>query len=354
MSYIFSASVREDDRQRAAFNALTRQTFGFDFEDWYQAGHWGDFYIPHALFDGEKAVSNVSVNLMQFDICGEKKNYVQLGTVMTDEAYRGQGLNRQIMERVLEEYAGKADGIYLFGNDSVLDYYPKFGFRPAKEWEYYLNRKQLESAATASVAEAQEACAAGKMSKGAAAGGRPESAAAGICAEVYHLEKVDMERDEERLYKLIRDCGGQNSVEGSGCMTPGETACSAGMQNPNDGMYMNENLNLYQFWFAAGYGDSIYLIPEKEAYAAADLEGGTLFLHQIFGKKAVDVAAFAKAFAASSGEAVTEVVLGYTPVNKELFQVREHKEEDCMLFILGKDLDRVEREKLRFPEMSHA
>ena len=29
-----------------------------------------------------------------------------------------------MMEAVLEEYAGKVDGIYLFGNDSVLDYYP--------------------------------------------------------------------------------------------------------------------------------------------------------------------------------------------------------------------------------------
>ena len=106
MKYIFSKTVRDNDAQRAAFNALTRQTFGFDFQDWYNAGHWGDFYIPHTLFDGERAVANVSVNLMRFDMGGVKKNYIQLGTVMTDENYRGQGLSRWIMERILEEYAG--------------------------------------------------------------------------------------------------------------------------------------------------------------------------------------------------------------------------------------------------------
>lgn len=59
-------------------------------------------------------------------------------------------------------------------------------------------------------------------------------------------------------------------------------------------------------------------------------------------------------FAASFGEAVKEVVLEYTPAHKETFLVREHKEEDCTLFILGEDLERVEGEQMMFPVMSHA
>ena len=77
--------------------------------------------------DEGRVVSNVSVNRIRFDLGGKKKDYIQIGTVMTDEKYRGKGLNGQIMERVLKEYEGKADGIYLFANDSVLNYYPKFG-----------------------------------------------------------------------------------------------------------------------------------------------------------------------------------------------------------------------------------
>jgi len=95
-------------------------------------------YIPHVLADGERVVSNVSVNIMHFDICGAKKNYIQLGTVMTDSSYCGKGLNRYIMENILEEYKGNTDGIYLFANDTVLDYYPKFGFVPSKEYEYFM------------------------------------------------------------------------------------------------------------------------------------------------------------------------------------------------------------------------
>ena len=138
MKYNYITVVKNDDRLRESFNELTRKTFCFDFVSWYETGHWGEMYLPHVLVDGDKVISNVSVNLMQFDLNGEKKNYIQLGTVMTDPEYRDQGLNRFIMEQILREYEGKVDGIYLFGNDSVLDYYPKFGFRPSKEYEYYL------------------------------------------------------------------------------------------------------------------------------------------------------------------------------------------------------------------------
>lgn len=39
MEYEFSNSVRDNDKLRKSFNELTRQTYGFDFADWYEAGH---------------------------------------------------------------------------------------------------------------------------------------------------------------------------------------------------------------------------------------------------------------------------------------------------------------------------
>lgn len=119
-----------------------------------RAGHWGEMYIPHVLCDGDKVISNVSVNLMQFDVQGVKKNYIQIGTVMTDEAHRGQGLNREIMD------------------------------------------------------------------------------------------------DSDR-------------------------------RNENDGMYMSENLGLYQFWMAAGFGENLFYIPETGNYTVAKVEGAVLHIHQI-------------------------------------------------------------------------
>ncbi|MBO5199253.1 MAG: GNAT family N-acetyltransferase [Lachnospiraceae bacterium] len=298
-NYKYSVTVKNNDLLRASFNELTRQTFGFDFVDWYESGHWGEMYIPHSVVDGEKVVSNVSVNLMQFDMGGVKKNYIQLGTVMTDTEYREQGWNRRIMERILKEYEGKADGIYLFGNDSVLNYYPRFGFRPSKEYEYYMPWNYGENIVP------------------------------------YVIEKVDMSQEEqsERLYDVIRNYSGDPAV-----------------RNQNDAMCMSDNLGLYQFWMAAGFGESIYYLPETGTYASADAEEGVLRLHQIFGKARVDIARLAKAF----GEAVKEVVLEYTPVHKAEFLVREHREDDCTLFLLGEDLERIEKEKLRFPVLSHA
>jgi hypothetical protein len=41
-----------------------------------------------------KVIANVFTNLIDFDIDGTKKHYAQIGTVMTGQDYRGQGLSR--------------------------------------------------------------------------------------------------------------------------------------------------------------------------------------------------------------------------------------------------------------------
>lgn len=37
------------------------------------------------------------------------------------------------MDKVLEEYENKVDFMYLFANDTVFDFYPKFGFKAVEE-----------------------------------------------------------------------------------------------------------------------------------------------------------------------------------------------------------------------------
>ncbi|MCI9078228.1 MAG: GNAT family N-acetyltransferase [Lachnospiraceae bacterium] len=298
-NYIYSTNVRDNDILRNSFNILVRKTFCFDFTEWYNAGYWGEMYIPHVLSDGERVVSNVSVNIMQFDICGIKKNYIQLGTVMTDSEYCGKGLNRYIMENILEKYRDSTDGIYLFANDTVLDYYPKFGFVPSKEYEYFM----------------------------------PCSGMADVKPYVLERASISQERHSVGLY---------NAITGY-CNDDGFT-------NQNDRMYMDKNPGLYQFWMAEGFWERIYYIPEKGAYVAADMEGKVLHIYQVFGKKYIETRRLAKSF----GEGVEEVVTGYTPVCKEEFQIREHKEEDCTLFIMGEDLQRIEKDKIMFPVLSHA
>jgi GNAT superfamily N-acetyltransferase len=126
---------RDDKALRDSFNALAEQTFGLNFEGWYQNGFWKDNYDPHSIVIDGEVVSNVSVNRTDLMIGGRRYRILQLGTVMTAEHSRGKGYGRAIMEYIEKEYAD-VDGIYLFANDTVVDYYPRFGFRPAVEYAY--------------------------------------------------------------------------------------------------------------------------------------------------------------------------------------------------------------------------
>lgn len=282
-----------------SFNELTRKTFGFDFIKWHAAGHFGDMYVPHVIMDRDKVVSNVSVNQMQFDVGGVIKNYIQIGTVMTDQKYRGQGLNRKIMESVLQEYEGKTDGIYLFGNDSVLNYYPKFGFVPCKEYEYYFSCETKSD------------------------------------LHPYSLEKVDMSDGVQagKVYTVLE-----------------EYFAAPYSSNENDAMYMSENLGLYHFWLDSAYKNDIYYLPECDSFVVGALKEGKLYLYQIISKYKVELERVARAF----GDGFSEVVMGYTPVYKNGLCIREHKEEDCTLFIMGEDLKSVHDKQMMFPILSHA
>lgn len=126
---------RNDEKLRRSFNELAERTFGLNFEEWYQNGFWGDNYDPYSVVIDGKVVANVSLNRTDMMVGGQRKRLYQLGTVMTAEEFRGRGYIRAIMAQI-EKDTRDADGIYLFANDSVLDFYPKFCFAPGKEYCY--------------------------------------------------------------------------------------------------------------------------------------------------------------------------------------------------------------------------
>jgi len=293
--YRLTTAVRENEALRASFNELTRKTFGFDFALWHARGGWGEDYVPHALVDGGRIVANVSVNRMRFQTENGMKNYIQLGTVMTDPEYRMQGLGRALMECVLARYAAGADGIYLFANDSVLNYYPRFGFRPMMEYETVIPA-------------------------GAAAEARP-----------YALERVDLEEPSarERFDAALKE------------LEQGQE---------NDALFMSANRGLYQFWLDGEYADCIYFIPERSAYAVVATQGERAQVLQVFGRERVDLLSLVRGLGAQA----KETALGYTPIRRDGFAVQPVHEEDCTLFVLGEDLWSMERERLRFPALSHA
>ena len=218
MKYTYVKDYKNNDKLRRSFNELTQKTFDFNFVNWYDSGFWGEKYIPHSLVSDGMVIANVSVNLMDFNMDGEAKHYIQIGTVMTDNDYRGQGLSRYLMEKIIDEYKDKSDGIYLFGNDSVLNFYPKFGFVKSKEYQYSKVISPVDN--------------------------------------VRKVEHIDMndKTNQKNFFDAV-----EKSVE-------------------NDRFTMN-NEGLIAFWTVGS--KLVYYLAEENAYIIARVKEGDLFIHQI-------------------------------------------------------------------------
>ncbi|HOU83948.1 MAG TPA: GNAT family N-acetyltransferase [Spirochaetota bacterium] len=131
-----------DENLFSSFNDLANKTFSLDFSTWKKAGCYDGSYVPHSFAQDGKIIANVSVTKVDMMINHKFVRAIQIGTVVTDASFRGQGLSRKLIEVVLKEYSS-ADLFYLFANDSVLDFYPKFGFHPSDEF-LYCNDNLLE------------------------------------------------------------------------------------------------------------------------------------------------------------------------------------------------------------------
>lgn len=225
---------REDTSLRLSFNALAEATFGLNFENWYQMGYWTDNYDPYSILLDGKIVANVSLNRTDMVIGGERKRLYQLGTVMTDPAYRNRGLIRAIMEEI-EKDTADADGIYLFANDTVVDFYPKFGFASGKEYLY-----------TKTVSQ----------------------------AGANRMIPVSMS-DPENRKKLAAAM--QRSTFQTGCT-------------------MVDNPGLIFFYAAQFMQDCVYYCTDLDCWAIAEQDNGELLLHNVFAGDGVSLDAAIRAF----------------------------------------------------------
>lgn len=70
--YQFDYDYKNTDFRREALNRMTKETWGFSFEHWYQNGFWPDSCVPYSLFDLQKMVSHGHRN--DFHLCAGRKN----------------------------------------------------------------------------------------------------------------------------------------------------------------------------------------------------------------------------------------------------------------------------------------
>ncbi|TXF94961.1 GNAT family N-acetyltransferase, partial [Listeria monocytogenes] len=133
---------------RDSFNKLAESTFDINFEEWFRSGFWNDKYVCYSYIDNNEVISNVSINKMNLIYQGENYSALQIGTVMTHPNYRGQGLAKNLLNHVIAKYEDQYDFLYLFANDTVLDFYPKFGFERIEESSFTVDACNLKKKAS--------------------------------------------------------------------------------------------------------------------------------------------------------------------------------------------------------------
>ena len=227
-------TYRHNEALRRSFNALAEKTFGLNFENWYQNGFWGENYNPYSVVMDGEVIANVSLNRTNLLVNGEVKRVYQLGTVMTDEAYRNQGLIRAIMAEI-EKDTADADGVYLFANDEVVDFYPKFGITRGNEFICTREVKQ-DTACT--------------------------------------MKPIPM--DSPAQWAVL------NKAMESSCF--------------REGCRMVDNPGLIFFYVSQFMQDCVYFCEDLDAYVIAEVEDGNLLIHNIFSGADVSLDAVIRAF----------------------------------------------------------
>jgi Predicted acetyltransferase len=136
MDYEFVRDYRDDARLRGSFNRLASRVFGLSFDAFYSRGLWDGSYVCHSFLYRGEIVANVSATKMNLTVNGGTRAAVQLGTVMTAPEHRKKGLAAALMRRTIADCEKSGAFVYLFANDTVLDFYPKFGFRKRGEFVF--------------------------------------------------------------------------------------------------------------------------------------------------------------------------------------------------------------------------
>lgn len=266
----FVTNYQKHTAQRESFFKLAHETFGIDLKTWYEQGNWTDSYVPFSIAEDDQIIANVSVNHMNFLYHGRARKAIQLGTVMTAPAYRGQGLSRCLIERVLQEYSKQCEFIYLFANRTVLDFYPLFGFHRASEFTH--SKRYVRPSSPLSVRKLD----------------------------------LDLPDDKGLLLRL--------------------TSCPI----PVSSISMLDGQPLLLFYLRSMNRDNLYLINES-VLAVAEYQGDTLFLADLFSQLPF---AFDQVVGALLTEDEMQVEFGFTPLAEGTFEVSEITDDEEALFTL--------------------
>lgn len=324
----------QDAAARAALGALTQAAFGFDFEAWAARGFCAHgAYVPYSFEEDGRILSNVSVNRMEFCLNGEKRRWLQLGTVATREDMRGRGLARRLVEIALADSMDGYDGVYLFANPEVSGFYEKCGFIRGIEYrsfpraEAYLNT----DARLSSMRERGDSCAEARLDTGA---------------------RLPLARERGDSRAEARLDTGARFVP----VNPGDERALAAYQRavhetePYAALWQENGFGLAMFYTMNA--ENAYYCPALDAHAV--VEDGSL--NAVFARNMPLLRAVLAALAASEN-VETPTVIGFTPGPEDADAcVREPWDggDDYRLYGRGRVLEEIAANRLCFPALSHA
>ena len=294
LPYEFVCDYKEDEHLRESFFKLAREVFNIDFKPWYEMGEWQEKYIPFSIVAKGEVVANASANLCYFKRGEKSVCYVQIGTVMTRADHRQKGLAAFLINKIIETYKEEQDNIYLYANDTVLNFYPKFGFSKIDRYEFY---KQVNKA---------------------------------YLSEEKQLtfRQLDHRKLEDRslLVKKIKEGASEEEA-----------------------LSVTDNESLLMFYFQSFMSQCFYYVQEADSIVVMSQEENKMIIHEVYGKLSL-----MRLEEALLNKDISEIVLGFMPKASH-FEVRRSEDEDTTLFVLdANEYHAFAGEHGCFPAMSYA
>ena len=209
---------------------------------------------------------------------------------MTDPDYRKQGLAAKLITKVTEEYGPKCDGIYLFGNLDALDFYRKQGFKTLQEYRWFIK---------------EEFCR------------RDES-----LAPFSPITDMD-DAIKQKYLERVRNSAPHSSFE---------------------------QINKYglQMFYTAGF-DCVQYCADLDCFIVLEDD----VLQSVLCDREVPLADILKRIDLSGGKCM----LGFVPLERDKALCTSEiydGADDYRLFYKGEKLESIERDRLYFPDLSHA
>ncbi|MDC0765056.1 GNAT family N-acetyltransferase [Brevibacillus sp. AG] len=293
--YRLISNYKHIETYKESFNDLAMQVFQLNFKEWYNKGFWNDNYVCYSYLDGDQVIANASVSKMIVTSNGKDYKVLQIGTVMTHPAYRNQGLAAKLMNHILETYEKEYDFIFLYANDTVLDFYPKFGFERVQESSFCLLvsdlKKQVEQKSV--------------------------------------LRKLDV--DSEADYLVMKEFAAKRIPVSSR-------------------LGVKDSEHLLMFYFLLAFRDAIYYVEEEDVIVLFEREDDQLHVFDLVSKKPVDIEAVISHLVSAE---TTIIHFHFMPDSEnEKIQSALMTTTDDVLFV--RPSFKMETEHFRFPLTSHA